>query len=221
MLGSKPNTDQDKGPGSNPRPFVCPPEGYNPAAMPAIRLDPAYRRVEVDEFLAMDFGGARAELEDGLIYMMTGGTEAHARIAGNVFAYLHTALRGTGCRPYGSDFAVRTSERTIRFPDVSVYCNNPAAAGNERLQLFGDPQVVCEVLSPSTSSYDQTVKLEEYRQLDGTREIILIDPIEYRIRLLRRTPGTGWTDDWLPVRADLHIPSLDLAIPFAEVFAPG
>jgi hypothetical protein len=39
--------------------------------MAAIALDPAYRRVSVEEFLKMDFGGARAELEDGLIYMMS------------------------------------------------------------------------------------------------------------------------------------------------------
>jgi Uma2 family endonuclease len=42
---------------------------------------------------------------------------------------------------------------------VTVYCNNPAAPGNKSKQLLGDPQVVFEVLSPSTSPYDQKVKL--------------------------------------------------------------
>jgi hypothetical protein len=51
--------------------------------MNTVALDPAYRRISVEEFLAMDFGDAKAELEDGLIYMMAGGNEAHARIAGN------------------------------------------------------------------------------------------------------------------------------------------
>ncbi|MEG3168666.1 MULTISPECIES: Uma2 family endonuclease [Sphingomonas] len=187
--------------------------------MAAVRLDPAYRRVEVDEFLDMDFGGAKAELEDGLIYIMAGGNEVHARIAANLLAYFHPKLRGTGCRPYGSNFATRTGERSIRFPDLSIYCNNPSAPGNDRKKLLGDPQVVFEVLSPSTSSYDQKVKLEEYRQLDGTREIVLVDPTDERIRLVRRTPSGGWTDDWLPDRADVLLPSLDLTIPHAEIFA--
>lgn len=117
----------------------------------------------------MDFGGAKAEIEHGLIYMMTGGNEVHARIAANLVAYLHAKLRGTGGRAYGSDFAIRTGERSMRFPSVSIYCNNPSGPGNDRKKVLGDPRVVFEVLSPSTSSYDQTVRLQEYRDLEPSR----------------------------------------------------
>lgn len=187
--------------------------------MQAIALDPAYRRISVEEFLEMDFGGAKAELEDGLIYMMAGGSEQHARIAGNIFAYLRSVLRGSGCRPYGSDLAAQTDIRTVRLPDVSVYCNNPAAPENARKKLLGDPQVVFEVLSPSTSTHDQKVKLAEYCALAGTREVVLIDPAEERIHLIQRTPNGGWTADWLTTGDDLTIPSLNLTIPRAEIFA--
>jgi Uma2 family endonuclease len=188
-------------------------------AMTAVALDPAYRRISVEEFLDMDFGGAKAELEDGLIYMMAGGSEMHARVAANIMIYLGSRLRGSGCRPYGSDFATRTAERTIRFPDVTVYCNDPSAPGNERKQLLGDPQVVVEILSPSTSSYDQKIKLEEYRALAGVQEIVLVDPQTERVRLVRRTGVAGWIDDWLDAGTDLILPSLDLTIPHAEIFA--
>ena len=187
--------------------------------MASVALDPAYRRVGVEEFLAMDFGGARAELADGLIYMMAGGNEAHARVAGNMLTQLRIALRGSGCRPYGADFATRTAERTVRLPDVSVYCNNPGAAGNERKQLLGDPQIVFEVLSPSTMSYDQTVKLDEYRALAGVREIVLIDPIKEHIRLIKRDGPSGWSDDWLESGSDLALPSVAVTIAHAEIFA--
>jgi Uma2 family endonuclease len=187
--------------------------------MNSVALDPAYRRVSVEEFLQMDFGDARAELEDGLIYMMAGGSEAHARIAGNVFAYLHRALRGSGCRPYGSDLAARTGSRTVRDPDVSVYCNNPAATGNERKQLLGDPQIVVEVLSRSTSSHDQLTKLAEYRALAGVREIVFVDPERQRVRLVHRTGEESWSDEWLPAGADLTLPSLNLSLPHGEIFA--
>lgn len=187
--------------------------------MPAIALDPAYRRISVEEFLAMDFGGAKAELEDGLIYMMAGGSEEHARVAGNIMVYLAPRLRGTGCRAYGSDFATRTEEQTVRLPDVSVYCNNPSAPENARKKLLGDPQVVFEVLSPSTSSYDQKVKLHEYCALAGVREVILVDPSDERIHVVHRTASGGWNADWLAPAADLVIPSLNLTIPRAEIFA--
>lgn len=190
-------------------------------AMPAtsLNLDPAYRRISVEEFLEMDFGGAKAELEDGLIYMMAGGSEQHSRIAGNIFAYLRGALRGSGCRPYGSDLATRTDDRTVRLPDVSVYCNTPTVPENARKQLLGDPQVIFEILSPSTSAYDQKVKLAEYCALTGMREVILVDPAEERIHLVQRTFTGGWTADWLAPNDDLTIPSLSLTIPHAEIFA--
>jgi Uma2 family endonuclease len=190
-----------------------------PGRMAQVALDPAYRRISVEEFLDMDFGDAKAELEDGLIYMMAGGGEAHARIAANLIMAIGPRLRGTGCRPYGSDFAARTAERSVRFPDVSIYCNNPADPANAKKKLLGDPQVVFEVLSPSTSRHDQKTKLGEYRELAGIREIAFIDPDSERIRLVRRTGETGWADDWLQPGEDLHLPSLGLTIPHAEIFA--
>lgn len=167
----------------------------------------------------MDFHGARAELDDGLIFMLAGGSEVHSRIAVNILAYLHAKLRGSGCRTYGSDLAMRTGEQTIRLPDVSVYCNNPANPENQRKQLIGDPQVVVEVLSLSTSSLDQKVKLEEYRGLAGVREIVFVDPENERVRLVCRTAPEDWNDRWLQVGADLFLPSLNLTIPHAEIFA--
>ena len=187
--------------------------------MTALALDPAYRRVPVAEFLEMDFGDAKAELEDGLIYMMAGGNEAHSRIAANVSAYLRTRLRGTGCRPYGSDFAVRTGEASIRYPDVSVYCNDPGAPANHGRKLLGDPVVVFEVLSPSTASHDARTKLPEYRELAGVRDIVLVDAAAERIRLVSRTGPEDWADRVLPPGADLPLPSLGISIPYAEVFA--
>lgn len=187
--------------------------------MASVALDPAYRRVTVEEFLAMDFGDARAELEDGLIYMMAGGSEEHARIAANILVFLGPRLRGTGCRPYGSDFATRTGERSVRLPDVSVYCNDPAAPGNERKQLLGDPRVVFEVLSPSTASHDQKTKLAEYRGLAGIKEVVLVDPQTERVRLVRRTGEESWADDLLQPGEDVILRSLGLTMPHSEIFA--
>ena len=57
-------------------------------------LDPDHRRVEVDEFLQMDFAATKAELEDGAVRMMANGNEAHARIAANLIAFLLPRLCG-------------------------------------------------------------------------------------------------------------------------------
>lgn len=184
----------------------------------AVALDPAYRRVEVDEFLEMEFNGARAELVDGLIYMMAGGSPLHAMIAANVLSYLRVKLRGSGCRPYGSDLAARTGDRSIRFPDVSVYCG-ALTDQQRRGKLIGDPKVVVEVLSPSTRSLDQNEKLSEYGALEGMREVVFIDPELERVRIVSRSASGEWHGDWLPPGSDANLQSLGLIIPHDEIFA--
>ncbi|MEH3047530.1 Uma2 family endonuclease [Sphingomonas adhaesiva] len=157
-----------------------------------VPLEPADRRLTVEQFLDMDLDDTRAELEDGLICTMAGATEQHSRVAGNLLAALRVALRGKGYRPYGCNLAVRTGKRTIRFPDVSLYRNDPADRTKDKDRLLGDPTVVFEVLSPSTAAKDQKVKLEEYKALPGTSEVILIDPDGERIRRVHRTADGVW-----------------------------
>lgn len=167
----------------------------------------------------MDFRGARAELEQGIIFMMAGGSEEHSRIAANILVFLNPKLRGSGCRAYGSDFAARTGEDTVRLPDVTVHCGNPSAPENARRKLLGDPVVVVEVLSPSTASLDQKVKLEEYRSLPGTKDILLVDPASRRVRHIRRNEAGDWVDGWVAAGVDVLVSSIGIALPHVEIFA--
>ena len=177
-----------------------------------------YYRVSVDEFLAMDLGAVKAELDDGVVVMLAGGTEIHARIAGNIFLALGNGLRGTSCRPYGSDMAVRSGERSVRFPDVSVYCR-PYPNVHPEQRLIGDPRVAIEVLSPSTATLDLRDKLAEYQTLDGLDAIVFVDPAGERIRLVERMANRGWTDRWLAADEPLTLVALTLTIGRDEIFA--
>jgi Uma2 family endonuclease len=183
--------------------------------MASLALDPAYRRVTVREFLNMDLGNAKAELVDGMIFMMAGGSARHAAIAANLIISLGNRLQGTGCRLYGSDLALRTGESSIRFPDVSIYCQDQATAPDPTEKLLGDPRVVFEVLSPSTASNDQITKLSEYRALSGVEAIVFVDPDHERIRIIDKD-GKG---DWIPSGAELALPTLQVCIPHDEIFA--
>ena len=178
--------------------------------------NPAYRRATVREFLAMDFGEAKAELVDGQIQMTAGGSPRHSAIAANLIAALKTRLRGSPCRPYGSDLAMRTGESSIRYPDVSVYCRDDATAAPADEKLLGDPRVVFEVLSPSTASNDQITKLAEYRALAGVQGIVFVDPENERVRLVE--PGATRDADWLANGSDLPLPMLGIVLTHAEIF---
>ena len=178
--------------------------------------NPAYRPVSVREFLAMDLGDAKAELVDGLILMMAGGSARHAAIAANITISLGNRLRGTGCRPYGSDLAVRTGETSIRFPDVSVYCRDDIGQVTGDAKLLGVPRIIFEVLSPSTASNDQITKLAEYRALEGVKGIVFVDPENERVRLVE--PSAAREGAWLPPGSDLDLPMLGISLPHGEIF---
>ncbi len=187
--------------------------------MASVALDPAYRRVSADEFLRMDFGDAKAELIDGVIFMMAGAASLHNLIAGNVFIALGMRLRGTGCRPYGSDQAVRTGDSTIRYPDVSVFCGKSATPDHAKQMLLGEPTVVVEVLSSSTAQNDSLAKLPEYCALDAVKCVVLIASDDARIRKVERSADGGWADRWLRPDEELTIAALDITLDRADIFA--
>lgn len=58
-----------------------------------------YPLLTAEEFLQIDFGDRKAELDNGVIRMMAGGTGRHAQVQGNIFVALRSRLRGSGCMP--------------------------------------------------------------------------------------------------------------------------
>lgn len=185
----------------------------------AFKLDPAYRRVSVDEFLAMDFGDAKAELVDGLIYMMAGGDRLHAHIAANLIIALGKRLRGRGCFPYGSDFGVQTAAGSVRYPDVSIICDEADDLDPDFRALLGKPRAVFEVLSPSTENNDLSVKLAEYQAVNGIGTVVLVNPRDESLRLFERLEATDWDEVPVPADADLVLRSFGITLPRAEIFA--
>jgi len=178
---------------------------------------PAYRQMTVEEFLELPIEG-RAELEDGVLYMMGGGSPLHAAITVNISAALRTKLRGSGCRPMSPDMVVQTGPASLRMPDASVFCRSDWADLDSRTRLLGDPKVVFEVLSASTSKYDQEVKLNEYRGLAGLDAVVMVDPDVKRVRLVERTGQEAWSDRWLECGAEVPLPSLGISLSHAEIF---
>jgi Uma2 family endonuclease len=181
---------------------------------------PARYLISADQFLAMEFGPEeKVELDNGVIRMMGGGTAAHARVQANLVIALGAKLKGSGCRPYGSDMAARTHDMSVRYPDVTVYCGEANSADRDKDTAFTDPRVVIEVLSPSTSAHDQRVKLAEYRDLPSVDTILFVDPDAERVRVVQRTSAEGWSDNWLATGNSVALPSLSTTLSHDDIFA--
>ena len=179
---------------------------------------PDYPLLSAAEFLQIDFGERKAELDNGVIRMMAGGTARHAEVQGNIFAWLRQQLRGSGCRPYGSDMAVSTHDLSIRYPDVSVFCR-PRQTGDEQARAFDDPRILFEVLSAGTARTDLKTKLYEYKALPSVDTIVFVDIAAERVRVVQRTGPNAWAEQAFDEPADISLPAVDLIIPHQEIFA--
>ena len=174
------------------------------------------RFLTAEEFYQIDFGpDLKAELDNGVIRMMAGGSRDHSRVQSNILAYLHPKLRGSGCRPYGSDMSVRAHDLSVRYPDVTVDCGSPSDTGRDT--RLSAPRVIFEVLSPSTREIDLRVKREEYRLLPTIDTIVFVDPDAETSSVHQRTDA-GWAET-LFTHDDVDLVSLGLTIPHAEIFA--
>jgi Uma2 family endonuclease len=181
---------------------------------------PDYRLLTAEDFLEIDFGEQKAELDNGVIRMMAGGTARYAAVQGNIFLALGVKLQGSNCRPYNSDMASRTRLDSIRYPDVSVFCGRDGPENDDK-KAFDDPRVIFEVLSKGTARTDLNIKLVEYRALPSVDTIIFVDIGTERLRVVQRTGKSAWTEVSYEDPVDVDLPTLGIALTHNEIFARG
>ena len=121
----------------------------------------------------------RWELIDGVAYNMSPAPSTrHQAIAGNFFSSLYRQLTGKTCRPFMAPTDVRLSETDVVQPDILVICD-PGKITPSHIE--GAPELVVEVLSPSSSAKDLREKKWLY-QRSGVREYIVVDPLELYVQ---------------------------------------
>ncbi|HNK33121.1 MAG TPA: Uma2 family endonuclease, partial [Plasticicumulans sp.] len=112
----------------------------------------------------------RHEYVRGEVFAMTGASDRHNLVAGNLYMLLRTHLRGSPCQVFISDMKVRVDAAdAIFYPDLLVTCS--ASDRSDRLAKR-DPVVIVEVLSPSTAGYDLSAKFAHYRRLASLQEYV-------------------------------------------------
>ena len=126
-----------------------------------------------EDWLALADGN-RYELLNGKLYMMASPSDRHQEILMEIAGQLWSFLKGKPCRVYPSPFDVRLNknEDTVFQPDIIVVCDKSKISGKG---CEGAPDIVIEILSPSTASYDCLIKYKEY-QRSGVKEYWIVDP---------------------------------------------
>ena len=176
--------------------------------------------VSVAEYLAFERASAeKHEYHDGAIVAMVGASNAHNDIVGNVYTSLRTRLKPGPCRVKFSDLRVRVpNARLFTYPDLTVVCGKQQFS-DERQDTLLNPQLIVEVLSPSTEAYDRGTKFQYYREIESLREYLLIAQDKARIELFSRQTGGLWTlSEAIGQGSTLRLAALDCVLPLSEVY---
>jgi Uma2 family endonuclease len=132
--------------------------------------DPIIPELLFEEFLSWEARQPeKFELHSGFIVAFAGGTSIHNTLSLNLVFALRRCYPPP-CRAYGSDMKVRVSENTSYYPDASATCEEVA----EGASFIESPQIVGEVLSPSTRTYDLIDKRAAYRRLPGLLASVIV-----------------------------------------------
>ncbi len=136
----------------------------------------------------------RIEIVDGEAVMMAPPTTAHQLISGEMFRQLANYLEGKKCRAIPAPFAVRLFEKdgdspedvdTTVEPDISVVCDSSRL---DKHGCKGAPDMVVEILSPSTQRHDRLVKLGLYQRA-RVREYWIVNPEDQTVQVMLLDDG--------------------------------
>jgi Uma2 family endonuclease len=153
-----------------------------------LSLDLSKRYTYADYLTWMD--DVRRELVDGFIKVMASARPPHQDISGNLYTSLRGIIRRGGghCAVYedidvcftedGSRDASKVTN--VLSPDVCVVCD--ISKIDDESGCWGAPDLVVEIQSPTTGSYDRTVKYGIYERY-GVREYWVVYPLDRRIEV--------------------------------------
>ena len=108
----------------------------------------------------------REELLNGKIFMMASPSVNHSTVASNIYYAFRTYLKGKTCRAFNDGVDVYLTEDDRVIPDVMIVCNKNMIALDG---IHGAPDLIVEVLSPSTAKNDRGYKKDLYEQ-SGVKE---------------------------------------------------
>lgn len=136
----------------------------------------------------------RWELIDGLSYNMTPPpARVHQRISGELFFRIRNYLQGKTCEVYTAPFGVWFVEneqdvhnaKNYVEPDITIICDKNKLTDKG---CVGAPDMIIEILSPSTAAKDMNKKMSLYEH-SGVKEYWVVHPTDFIVMVFRLVDG--------------------------------
>jgi Uma2 family endonuclease len=176
------------------------------------------KRLTEQDYLTLEATSEfKNEYVDGDCYAMSGASEKHNLITGNIFLLLKQAARGSGCRVFASDMKCRAENgRFYYYPDVMLVCEK-----NDSAQFYKEqPCFIAEVQSPGTERIDRHEKWQTYSQISSLKYYLLADSQQRRVDYFQRDAVDTWQAGVLEPGQSLEINCDDYraALSFEDIY---
>ncbi|MBO0858390.1 MAG: Uma2 family endonuclease [Chloracidobacterium sp.] len=151
---------------------------------------------------------------------MAAGKYSHVGITANIIRGIGNLLRDRPSQVYGGDGAIKTTrERPFRLPDVSVVCGEPVFEDFQGIEMLINPQLICEVLSPTTASYDREDKFLVYQGIESFREYLLVEQDRPHVTRYVRQPDGQWLRaDIIGLESAVRLETLAIELQLREIY---
>ena len=151
-----------------------------------VTAQPATKLTYADYCLTPD--DERYELLDGELLMAPAPIESHQIAVMELGTLLHTFVKARGLgQVFSAPYDVVLSETDVVQPDL-LFVSNERAHIRTPVNIRGAPDLVVEILSPSTASRDWRDKLDLYAEY-GVKEYWLVDPDARTVTVLLLEAG--------------------------------
>ena len=122
----------------------------------------------------------REELINGRVVAMSPRPSVnHNRVASNIFWVFESYLRKKKCTPFADGTDLYLTEKDVFVPDMMVVCDCDKIKGDG---VYGAPDLVAEVLSPSTANKDRGYKKDLYAKC-GVHEYWIVNPADQSVEV--------------------------------------
>jgi Uma2 family endonuclease len=141
------------------------------------------------DLLVMPNDGKRREIIDGDLYVTPSPRYSHQKVSARIFAAF---VRYLDTHPIGE---IAIAPLDVILSDFDVLEPDLLFVMNEHRNVFQDwvrgaPDLVIEILSPTTNTIDRGPKLKAYARY-GVAEYWIVDPVEKAVEVYSLTP-TGY-----------------------------
>lgn len=123
----------------------------------------------------------RWEIVNGIAYMQAAPTPVHQEILTEILKQIAIYLTDKSCKVYPAPFCVRLTKwnekkneniKKVFEPDITIVCDKSKI---DKEGCKGVPDMIIEILSPSSFKMDRVIKFNEY-ETAGVKEYWIVEP---------------------------------------------